>query len=101
MCGRYDPGHLSRGKTSRGAPMDFSLTPEQELLQTSARAFLAERCDWDQVRRLEEDATGYAPELWREAAGLGWLGLALPPESGGSGLSFLDLTLLAMEMGRV
>jgi alkylation response protein AidB-like acyl-CoA dehydrogenase len=81
--------------------MDFSLTPEQELLQSSARAFLAERCDWDQVRRLEKDEAGYAPEIWREAAGLGWLGLALPAEYEGSGLSFLDLTLLAMEMGRV
>ncbi|MFC1870379.1 acyl-CoA dehydrogenase family protein, partial [Chloroflexota bacterium] len=38
--------------------------------------------------------------LWQKMAGLGWLGLPFPEEYGGSGGSFLDLTVLLEEMGR-
>jgi alkylation response protein AidB-like acyl-CoA dehydrogenase len=52
------------------------------------------------VKELEQSELGYSPELWKEMAGLGWMGLVLPEKYGGSGMSFLDLAVLLEEMGR-
>jgi alkylation response protein AidB-like acyl-CoA dehydrogenase len=48
-----------------------------------------------------EDGRGYKPELWKDMAELGWLGLAFPEEYGGQGLGFVDLTVILEEMGAV
>jgi alkylation response protein AidB-like acyl-CoA dehydrogenase len=39
-------------------------------------------------------------EFWTKLAEQGWLGLVYPDEYGGSGLGFVDLTVLMEEMGR-
>lgn len=80
--------------------MDLSLTEEQELLQTSARDFLAQKCPTTHVRAMEEDDIGYSPELWKEASELGWAGLMFPEEYGGAGYSFIELCVLMEECGR-
>ncbi len=80
--------------------MDFGLSEEQEMLKKMARDFLTNRCPKTVVKELEENQKGYSPELWREMAGLGWMGLVLPEKYGGSGMSFLDLAVLLEEMGR-
>ncbi len=80
--------------------MNFSLSEEQEMLKKMARDFLADKCPKALVREMENDEKGYSPELWREMAGLGWMGLVLPEKYGGSGMSFLDLAVLLEEMGR-
>lgn len=81
--------------------MNFALSEEQEMLKKAARDFLADKCSKAVVRAMVEDEKGYPPELWREMAGLGWMGLAFPEEYGGSGMSFLDLAVLLDETGRV
>jgi alkylation response protein AidB-like acyl-CoA dehydrogenase len=48
-----------------------------------------------------EDERGYKPEIWKDMAELGWLGLAFPEEYGGQGLGFVDLTVILEEMGAV
>jgi len=80
--------------------VDFTLSEEQEMLKKSARDFLVDKCPKTLVRAMEEDEQGYSPELWREMAGLGWMGLVFPEQYGGSGMSFLDLSVLLEEMGR-
>jgi alkylation response protein AidB-like acyl-CoA dehydrogenase len=65
-----------------------------------ARDFLADKCPKTLVKEMEEDDKGYSPDLWREIAGLGWLGLAFPENYGGGGMSFLDLAVLLEESGR-
>lgn len=80
--------------------MDFSLSEEQEMLRKSARDFLADKCPKSYVKQMETDEKGYSPELWKEMAGLGWQGLALPEKYGGSGMKLLDLAILQEEMGR-
>jgi acyl-CoA dehydrogenase len=67
-------------------------TDEQLALQESARAFvrttvLPHLQDW-------EDAGSVPRELHAEAAKLGFLGIAVPEELGGSGGSFLDVLAL-------
>jgi len=81
--------------------MDFGFSPEQDMLRQTARAFLAENCPTAVVRQLLEDERGYKPELWKDMADLGWLGLAFPEEYGGQGLGFVDLTVILEEMGAV
>src|SRR5207237_2163100 len=80
--------------------MDFRVSPAQQLLVSTARQFLAARCPIEVVQRLALDERGFDPTLWRDMAALGWPGLLVPPELGGSGGSLLDVTLLAEEMGR-
>ncbi len=80
--------------------MDFTLSEEQEMLKTSARDFLQEKCPKSLVKAMESDERGYSPELWSEMADLGWLGLVLPEQYGGSGMTFLDLAVLMEETGR-
>jgi len=79
--------------------MDYSLSEEQNILKKSAHDFLAKECPKDLVRKLEESHKGYSPELWQKMAELGWMGLAIPEEYGGSGGSFLDLIILFEEIG--
>jgi alkylation response protein AidB-like acyl-CoA dehydrogenase len=82
------------------AAMDISLSEEQELLQGSARDFLQQECPIRLVRAMEEDEKGYDPNLWRQMGDLGWLGLVLPEEYGGSGGTMVDLVVLLEEFGR-
>ncbi len=80
--------------------MDLAFTEEQEMLRKSARDFLANKCPKTLVREMEQDERGYSPELWKEMAELGWLGLPFPEKYGGGGFNFLDLVVLVEEMGR-
>ena len=80
--------------------MEFSLNEEQEMLKTMARDFLENECPKTFVREMMEDETGHSPELWKKMAEVGWLGLILPEEYGGSAMNFRDLAVLCEEMGR-
>ncbi len=80
--------------------MDISLSEEQELLQGSARDFLQKECPIRLVRAMEEDDRGYDLNLWKQMGDLGWLGLVLPEEYGGSGGTMMDLVVLLEEFGR-
>ncbi len=80
--------------------MDLAFSEEQEMLWKSARDFLADKCPKTMVREMEEDEKGYSPELWKEMANLGWLGLPFPEKYDGGGMSLLDLIVLLEEMGR-
>ncbi len=80
--------------------MNFTLSEEQEMLKKMARAFLTDKYPKTLLREMEKDEKGYSPELWREMAELGWMGMVFPEEYGGSGMSFLDLSVLLEEMGR-
>lgn len=80
--------------------MDFSFTEEQDMLRISARDFLAKECPKAKVREMASDERGYDPQMWKDMAGLGWMGLIFPEEYGGTGASFMDLVILMEEMGR-
>lgn len=81
--------------------MDLSLSEQQEMLKKMSRDFLADRCPPKYVRQMETDERGYSPELWREMAELGFMGLIFPEQYGGGGMSFTDMVVLLEEMGRV
>lgn len=80
--------------------MDFGLNEEQEMLKTMARDFFTNECPKTHVREMMDDEKGYSPELWKKMAELGFLGLVIPEEYGGTGGNFIDLMVLMQEMGR-
>lgn len=80
---------------------DLTLTEEQEMLRTAAIDFLKEQCPTSLVRELEAGEEGYSPDLWKQIADLGWLGLGFPERYGGQGGNLIDQMILCREMGRV
>jgi len=70
------------------------------MLRTMARDFLAKECPKSRTRELERDEKGYCPEMWSHMVELGWIGLVLPEQYGGSSADFMDLVVLMEEMGR-
>jgi acyl-CoA dehydrogenase len=81
--------------------MDLSFSPEQEILRDSAAKFLAAECPYARVKEIEESAAGYAPDLWRQVAELGWTGLPFPEAYGGYGGEFVDLVIIQEEIGKM
>jgi alkylation response protein AidB-like acyl-CoA dehydrogenase len=80
--------------------MDFGFNQEQELLRATARKFLENECASEFVRARMAEPAGVTDEFWAKLAEQGWLGLIYPEEYGGTGLGFVDLTVLMEEMGR-
>ncbi len=80
--------------------MNFGLTEEQEVLRRVARRFLDEQAPMEKVREMMVSPEGFAEPLWAQMADLGWLGLAIPEEFGGSSLGWVDLVVLLEETGR-
>lgn len=72
--------------------MHFSLTEEQQLLESSALAFLAKEYD--------PQAPMAAPKLWQHFADMGWLALPLPEADGGFAGSAVDTGVLMRAFGR-
>ncbi len=80
--------------------MDTTLTEEELMVRETARKFLEAQCPTKLVREMEKDEKGYPDALWRKAADLGWQGMALPEQYGGSGMPLTYLGLVLEEVGR-
>jgi len=80
--------------------MDFTLSPSQQLLVATARDVLRRHCPPETAQRLALDAHGFDKTLWQRMAELGWPGLLVPGDLGGSDGTLLDVILLVEEMGR-
>ena len=67
--------------------MSLILTEEQALLKETAAEFLQEKAPVPHLRELRDrqDETGFSRSLWKEMSELGWAGILLPEEFGGSG----------------
>src|SRR2546426_1338658 len=80
--------------------MNFGFSEDQELLRDTARKFLDSECPTTFVRKMMADETAHSTELWKKITQLGWLGIIIPEEYGGSGGNFLDLVVILEEMGK-
>lgn len=80
--------------------MDLALSETQQLLKDTARAFLANECAWPAIAEVEATEDGFDRNTWARMAGLGWLGLAVPEQFGGSAGSLGDVAILLEEIGR-
>jgi alkylation response protein AidB-like acyl-CoA dehydrogenase len=80
--------------------LDLTFSEEQEMLRETVRGVCATTSPLSVVRELEDDPIGYSPELWKQLAHLDLIGLQLPEEYGGSGMSTLETVVLYEEFGR-
>ena len=80
--------------------LDLEFTPEQDMLRDTVRGVCSSYCPMPVVRQLEDDPVGYAPELWKQLGQLDLIGLLLPEEHGGAGMTLLEGVVLYEELGR-
>jgi alkylation response protein AidB-like acyl-CoA dehydrogenase len=81
--------------------MDFSLSEDQVALQALAHQILTEQATHERLKSLEAaGGSVYDEALWKQLAGAGLTGIAIPEEYGGAGLGFLDLAVIFDEVGR-
>ncbi len=80
--------------------LDLDFSPEQEMLRQTTRDVLQRHCPLDVVRDMEDNPTGYPLSLWTQLGELDLIGLLLPPEHGGSGMTLVEGVALYQEFGR-
>ena len=80
--------------------MDFGFSDEQELLRAEVRKFLDQNASLEHVREVMVGEEGLDRALWGRMAELGWVGLTIPEEHGGTGLDLVTLIVLLEELGR-
>jgi acyl-CoA dehydrogenase len=80
--------------------MNFDFSEDQKLLQHTAKDFLEEHSPLSVCREVLESDAPYSKSLWKGAAQLGWLGTAIPESYGGAGFGYLELAVVAEEIGR-
>lgn len=81
--------------------MGFVLTEEQQMLRDSARAFADEKLPIKQLRALRKAGAGYDKAAWKEMAELGFAGVLVPEQFGGSGFGMVGLGQVLEAQGRV
>ncbi|MGB5902376.1 MAG: acyl-CoA dehydrogenase [Xanthobacteraceae bacterium] len=82
--------------------MPLVLTEEQSMLRDSARGFINEKAPVAHLRKMrdERDATGFSRDLWNGFAEMGFAGLLVPENFGGSGLGAVEAGIVLEEIGR-
>ncbi|GGX73779.1 isovaleryl-CoA dehydrogenase [Litorimonas cladophorae] len=86
----FDPQTLGR----------LGITEEQVELMDVAESFCRDESDIAKVRAQLDDARGFSQDDWTAIADLGWLGIAIPEEFGGVGLSLAEVVPVVEQMGR-
>src|SRR6201997_2718043 len=82
--------------------MALVLNEEQSMLRDSARGLISDKAPVSHLRQLRDskDATAFSRELWRSFAEMGFSGLLVPDEFGGSGLGCVEAGVVMEEIGR-
>jgi len=80
--------------------MDFSFTEEQTQIRDTLRRFLSENYTLERHRAIARGGSGCDPDIWRQFAELGILGLGIPEALGGMGGSAVDAMVVMEELGR-
>jgi alkylation response protein AidB-like acyl-CoA dehydrogenase len=82
--------------------MALVLTQEQSLLRDSARDLIGDKAPVSHLRHLRDtqDETGFSRDLWKTFAEMGFSGLLVPEEFGGSGLGCVEAGVVMEEIGR-
>jgi alkylation response protein AidB-like acyl-CoA dehydrogenase len=83
--------------------MELEFTDEQLELRDNVRDVLEGQCPRSLVRAVYEkdaDADAQVQGLWAQITELYWQGVAVPEELGGLGLTYVELAIVAEELGR-
>jgi alkylation response protein AidB-like acyl-CoA dehydrogenase len=82
--------------------MALVLSEEQSMLRDSARGLINDKAPVSHLRQLRDskDTTGFSRDLWTTFAEMGFSGLLVPEEFGGSGLGCVEAGVVMEEIGR-
>jgi acyl-CoA dehydrogenase len=82
--------------------MALVLNEEQSMMRDSARGLISDKAPVAHLRKLrdDKDATGFSRDLWKTFAEMGFAGLLVPEEFGGSGLGAVEAGVVMEEIGR-
>ena len=82
--------------------MALLLNEEQQYLKDTAKDFVQKNAPINHFRELRdsEDETGYSKELWKKMAELGWAGVLISEEYGGSDFGMVGMGGILEETGR-
>jgi alkylation response protein AidB-like acyl-CoA dehydrogenase len=78
------------------------LTEEQTMLRDSAKSWTQEASPVSKLRALRDSDSGqsFDPAVWAQMGEMGWSGVLVPEEHGGSAFGYLGLGLILEETGR-
>src|SRR5258707_1133928 len=78
------------------------LTEEQSMLRDAAKSWVQEKSPVTAFRKMRDSGAelGYDVKAWNEMAEMGWAGVIIPEEYGGSNFGYLSLGLILEELGR-
>src|SRR6201996_4429193 len=78
------------------------LNEEQSMIRDGAKSWVQEKSPVTAFRKVRDAATGdgFDRAAWQEMAEMGWAGILIPEEFGGTGLGYLTLGLVLEEAGR-
>ncbi len=82
--------------------MALVLNEEQTMLRDSARGLVGDRAPVAHLRKLRDDrdAAGFSRDLWKEFADMGFAGILVPEDNGGTGLGHVEAGIVMEEIGR-
>ena len=78
------------------------LSEEQSMLRDAAKSWVQEKSPVTAFRKMRDSGAelGYDAAAWNEMAEMGWAGVIIPEEYGGSNFGYLSLGLVLEELGR-
>lgn len=80
--------------------MDFGLSEEQRMLQSTVRRFVESCYSFEQRRQIQASPLGFNRDHWAQFADLGILAIPFAEAEGGLGGSGLDVAIVMHEFGR-
>lgn len=80
--------------------MDFELSADQVALRDAAADLLGGAGSVSRARAVLDAPLGYDAELFKQVVEQGWLALEVPQALGGIGLGFVEVAVLAEQLGR-
>lgn len=78
----------------------IEFSDEQAMMLDAAKRFVADKSPIAKVRELIESDAGFEADVWAECAQLGWTGMAVPEEFGGSAFGLGAVVPVVEMMGR-
>ena len=87
------------GDMSSSQSLDFSLTDDQEALRDLAAKILGDLVTHERLTEIDRSEEWFDRRAWRALADAGLLGIGLPEASGGGGLGFLEVCIVAEQIG--
>ena len=84
----------------KGELMNFEFSSDQRLLRDIARKFLEGQESIKKAREVMEGDHSYDETLWKSVIEMGWTATTIPEEFDGLGLGYLELCVIAEELGR-